>query len=119
MYGDDRASELHTAKNEVYLRIAKDLVRPTPLVELFKRCPGAILTGASEAACHRVLQIIGLIGPDAPFRAETIVSGLTLVEKVAMLKGMDAPGIYFDDDIDAVKKIHKEVPGWTTMLAKF
>lgn len=97
--------DLHRRKNEVYAEYVRTHVKPTRLVDTFKKTGGFIITGASYRAAHMVMSSIGI-------ELAFVYSELTMHDKATILNMFDAPGIVFEDSQSIADHL-RENTSWT------
>lgn len=99
---------LHDAKNEKYLELIPSLVKPLPLMRLFKQLTGkadvSILTGASRIAAQAIVDHFQLL-PDL------MLCGMDMKAKISVMVEWRY-GIMFEDNLSHAKNMRKETK-WT------
>lgn len=121
--------DLHRRKNEMYVKRYVRDVRPTPLVNLFRKVEQKtipiVMTAASHDAAVAVLRTLGLVVSaqylHTEMRKEDKAHELT---KLAMAKDpfRDPGVIYFDDSPEVIDYLHNNMRRdivWTACLVKF
>lgn len=97
----------HDAKNARY-RELMHLVRPMPLLELFRelsRHNKVVLTGASKDAVHTIYTHFDI-------KCSKTLWGLTVDQKIGYMNSFGDRGIMFEDQLQAADKMRKETK-WT------
>lgn len=99
--------ELHRRKQECFAKYA-GLIRELPLMDLYKKAGGTILTGASP---NSVITIMSALDIHFPIR----FTGLNQEQKLFWLNDIGS-GIYFDDDLDFLSRVETET-NWQVINA--
>lgn len=83
--------ELHKQKNRHYKETTWRMVTALPMLELFDRTKGIILTGASQEAARMLCEKFNI-------QPSKLLTCLSVKDKINWLNKQEEPGIYFDDD---------------------
>jgi hypothetical protein len=102
-------ADTHTRKNSIYVDLLRlNPPRPLPLLsEVFIPYGGAIITSASYWAATAVLQSTRFGS-----RPNLLGTSISLSDRILVLARATKyrPTVYFDDDVETVKKASVEVP---------
>jgi hypothetical protein len=99
--------ELHKLKNKFYMEETWKMVEPLPALEIFDRCRGVILTGASQAAARFLCEKFHI-------KHTKLLTGLSVQNKITWMNQEEDAGIYMDDDLTAIQAIARNTR-WTIL----
>lgn len=94
-------TEVYRRKQLIYPTLIKRMVKPLPLVALFKEVGGIILTGASRESATAVIHHLDL-------QPLEMYCSMTAEKKALRLNEYGKTGIYFDDYLPTCKIIEEK-----------